>query len=147
MDGVQRCPTDGRRWRPGRPLALVIKLRNCTDNESVCLRVKALGDTRRGRRPCWRCQNRSEAVPLQTDSGLSRFCSCVSPLTRWINLNSTRHPKKSNPCQLIRLPWKNETPKKQESLCLGTEKEQRKMSRFTSGELVHLNPLGGKWSC
>lgn len=66
MDGVQRCPTDGRRWRPGRPLALIIKLRNCTDNESVCLRVKALGDTRRRRRPCWRCQKRSEAAPLSS---------------------------------------------------------------------------------
>lgn len=48
----------------GRPLALVIKLRNCTDNESVCLRVKALGDTQPRRRPCWRCQERSELVPL-----------------------------------------------------------------------------------
>lgn len=29
----------------GEPLALVIKLRNCTDNESVCLGVKTLHDT------------------------------------------------------------------------------------------------------
>lgn len=33
----------------GRPLAVVITLRNCTDNESLCLRVKALGDTWRRR--------------------------------------------------------------------------------------------------
>lgn len=31
----------------GEPPALVIKLRNCTDNESVCLRVKTLHDTQR----------------------------------------------------------------------------------------------------
>lgn len=29
----------------GEPPALVIKLRNCTDNESVCLEVKTLHDT------------------------------------------------------------------------------------------------------
>lgn len=57
----------------GRPLAVVIKLRNCTDNESLCLRVKALGDTRRRRQPCWRRQKWSERVLLPPRCQIQAF--------------------------------------------------------------------------
>lgn len=71
-DGVQRWLTDGQWWRWGPPLAVVIKLRNCRDNESVCLRVKALGDTQRRRQPYRRCQKWSERLLLPSAAGFRR---------------------------------------------------------------------------
>lgn len=47
MDWVQGCLTDGQ--YTGLPLAVVIKLCNCTDNDSVCLQVKTLHDTEQRR--------------------------------------------------------------------------------------------------
>lgn len=51
-DGLSSNMPD--RWTAatrGQPLAAVIKLRNCTDNESLCLRVRALGETWWRRQP------------------------------------------------------------------------------------------------
>lgn len=121
----------------GRPLALVIKLHNCTDNESVCLRVKALGDTRRGSQPCWRCQKRSEEAPLPSAEGFRRrpFLFTRVTINQRNQFESTPPPKKIillNSFAFTRAQ-KRMIPPKKEGLYLG-------MAWFTSGERSHLNP-------
>lgn len=121
----------------GRPLALVIKLHNCTDNESVCLRVKALGDTRRGSQPCWRRQERSEAAPPPSADGFRRRPFLFTHVTiNQRNQFKFNHPPPSpakknnnNPSEFICLHScvkKDETPQKAGGLIFGNEERTEK---------------------
>lgn len=139
----------------GRPLAVVIKLRNCRDNESLCLRVKALGDTQRRRQPCWRCQKWSERVLLPSAARFRH--SWMSRLTGGINFNSKKE-KTMNPPEFICVhsSTKRTRLQKAESFIRIEGQRETKSENWTGllqGNLSGVYPLQsvlnlrGKWSC